>query len=313
MKTNHCLRCNQAISGVKHYGQHLECFKKIFSVTEALEFHSLARKESSSKKNQEEKSLPPYLTSYFAGNYKKYEGRLGDSSYILKFSKPEYPELAPVEYLCNKIAYYCKIPVATPFTLIEMEDNETAFVSKNFMHPMKAHASLVHIYRYLEGGSETFNVEKISEAIFQQTKSIEAVSIFLKTILFDALIANGDRHGSNLAIIETAKGKRLAPIYDNPSHLGLESGNMLKAHFSPKGKIWTKASKEPTMIEYLKEMKRLNVFENAQTFLNELSYEKVMGTISEAICITEAMKTALQKLINERYMELKTYVHTRNN
>jgi len=134
-----------------HYGQHIKCFKEIFLVSEVLEFHSLARKESSSDKEQ--KTLLPHLTSYFAGNYKKYEGKLGDSSYILKFSKAEYPELAPVEYVCNKIADSCGIPTPKPFTLIEMAENEVAFVSKNFMHAMKTHSTLVLICAPDTGGN----------------------------------------------------------------------------------------------------------------------------------------------------------------
>lgn len=310
MNRTHCLRCNQPIEkGPSHYGQHIQCFKEIFSVSEILEFHSLARKESGS--SHEQKKLPPHLTSYFAGNYKKYEGQLGGSSYILKFSKMEYPELAPVEYVCNKIAYYCGIPVPIPFTLIKMSDNELAFVSKNFMHTMKTHATLVHFYRYLPDGTENYNVERIASTIYQETHSSKDVTTFFKVLLFDALIGNHDRHGSNLALVETAKGKSLAPIYDNPSYLGLESGTMLKAHFSPRGKIWTKNSKEPTMIEYLEEINRLGVYETAKKFYKTLPMKRIEQMVTEAVCLLEPMKKALLKLINERYSELKKYVEAR--
>ena len=294
-----------------HYGQHIKCFKEIFLVSEVLEFHSLARKESSGDKEQ--KSLLPHLTSYFAGNYKKYEGKLGDSSYILKFSKTEYPELAPVEYICNKIAYYCGLPTPKPFTLIEMAGDEVAFVSKNFMHAMKTHSTLVHIYRYLEGGAENYNVEMISNTIYRETNSPQDVSNFFKILLFDSLIGNHDRHGSNLALLETAKGKCLAPIYDNPSYLGLESRSMLSAHFSPKGKIGTKDSKEPGMTQYLEEINRLGAFKTAKDFFAKLPIARIHSTISEAVCLSDPMKKALLKLINERYMELKKYVETRRN
>lgn len=310
MSRTHCLRCDHPIENDQsHYGQHIECFKKIFSISEILEFHSLARKDSSS--NREQKKLPPHLTSYFAGNYKKYEGKLGGSSYILKFSKAEYPELAPVEYVCNKAAYHCAIPVPIPFTLIEMSDNELAFVSKNFMHSMKAHATLVHIYRYLKEGAENYNVEMITDTIYRETNSSKDISTFFKVLLFDALIGNHDRHGSNLALVETAKGKILSPIYDNPSYLGLESGSMLKAHFSPKGKIWTKNSKEPGMIEYLEEINRLGAFESANHFYKTLPMKRIEQTISGATCLSQLMKNALLKLIHERYTELKSYVESR--
>ncbi|MBF0107340.1 MAG: HipA domain-containing protein, partial [Deltaproteobacteria bacterium] len=140
---------------------------------------------------------------------------LGGISYILKFSKAEYPELAPVEYVCNKIACSCGIPVPTPFTLIEISDNELAFASKNFMQAMKTHATLVHMYRYLPVGQDNYNVETIATVIYEQTKSFKDVATFFTVLLFDALVGNHDRHGSNLALVETTRGKSLALVYDN--------------------------------------------------------------------------------------------------
>lgn len=310
MSRTHCLRCNQQIKkNNSHYGQHTQCFKDTFSLSEVLEFHSLARKESSSSRDP--KKIPPHLTSYFAGNYKKYEGKLGGSSYILKFSKAECPELAPVEYVCNKIADLCGIPISMPFTLIEMSDNELAFVSKNFMHAMKTHSTLVHIHRYLKEGAENYNVEMIATMIYRETNSSQDTTNFFRVLLFDALIGNHDRHGSNLAVVETTKGKSLAPVYDNPSYLGLESGSILKAHFSPKGKIWTKDSREPAMIEYLEEITRLGAFETAKKFYRMIPLERIKKNINESVCLSELMKNALLKLINERYVELKKYVETR--
>jgi hypothetical protein len=302
-----CLRCNlPLLNQVKHYGQHFQCFQEIFRVSEKLEFDSLARKESSSKKDKTQPN-EPHLTSYFAGNYKKYEGKLGQASYILKLSKAEYPELSAVEYVCNKIAYYCGLVVPTPFTLIEIENSELAFVSKNFMHTMKQHAALVHIHHYLPNGHKNFNVEILSRTIYEHTHSVQDVKMFFKTLLYDALVGNHDRHGGNLAFIETAKSKRLSPIYDNPSYLGLESGAMLNAQISPKGKIWTRDAQEPSLADYLLELERLGVSDISHEFFDGLDLKKIMQTIEEAVCLSDRMKTALKKLIGARYNEWETY------
>ena len=304
----YCLKCNAPLyKKDDHYGQHLNCFKEIFCITEKLDFHSLAQRNSSSSRKDEKKK--PHLTSYFAGNYRKYEGKLGESSYILKMSIPKAgcPELAAVEYVCNKIACYCGIPVPDPFTLIEIEKSERAFVSKNFMHSMKSHASLVHIYHYLPDGEKNYNVETLSKTIYEQTNSAIDVKTYFKTLLYDALVGNHDRHGSNLALVETAKNKRLSPIYDNPSSLGLES-TLLGAHFSPRGKIGTHDSQEPTMKDYLDEMRRLGVEDISKDFFTNLKFSKIISTIDEAVCLSPRMKVALKKLINERYKILKDYV-----
>jgi serine/threonine protein kinase HipA of HipAB toxin-antitoxin module len=51
--------------------------------------------------------------------------------------------------------------------------------------------------------------------------------------LFDALVGNHDRHGRNIALIETRKGHILSPFYDNPSYIGIEDHNLLLAEHNP--------------------------------------------------------------------------------
>ena len=310
----YCLRCNKPLGSSKpHYGQHIECFEAIFHVSGAIEFDSLVRKSSTSDAEKEETAFrsSPHLTSYFGGNYRKYEGTLGDAKYILKLSNEEYPELSPVEFVCNKIAHHCGIVVPTPFTLIDVGEGELAFVSRNFMDKYRHHATLNHIYHYLKPGPENYSVEEISNAIYRETNSAADVDIFFRLLLFDALIGNHDRHGRNLAFIETSSGRRLTPIYDNPSSLGLESGNILKAAFAPKGKISTRDSREPEMTEYLDELKRLGVIDLARSFYKNLSLEKIREYVNESQSLSKEMRAALLKLISTRFGDLKSYVEER--
>lgn len=311
---DYCLRCNKPLGNSKpHYGQHIECFETIFHVSGVMEFDSLVRKSSTSDTTREEAAFrsSPHLTSYFGGNYRKYEGTLGEAKYILKLSNVEYPELSPVEFVCNKIAHHCGLVVPTPFTLIDVGKGELAFVSRNFMDKYRHHATLNHIYHYLKPGSEHYNVEEISNAIYRETNLAADVEMFFRMLLFDALIGNHDRHGRNLAFIETSSGRRLTPIYDNPSSLGLESGNILKATFAPKGKIWTRDSHEPEMTEYLDELKRLDVIEIARSFYKALSLDRIQEYINESRSLSKNMKEALLKLILTRFGDLKSYVENR--
>lgn len=292
-------------AGEAHYGQHLTCFEKIFRVEGKIEFSSLIRKSSTSEKV----STNPHLTSYFGGNYRKYEGTLGDTKYILKLSKPEYPELAPVEYVCNKIAYHCGLTIPTPFTLIDYGKGELAFVSKNFMDKQSDHATMNHLYHYAPlQGPNSYTVEDIAKTIYRETNSPSDADMFFRMVLFDALIGNHDRHGRNMALIVTAKGKKLTPIYDNPSSLGLESGAILQATFSPRGKIWTKKSHEPEMNEYLEEMNRIDVINIARNFYNEISIDKIVEYIDESISLSLEMRGALKKLILKRYKDLEVHL-----
>jgi hypothetical protein len=300
-----CTRCNKKIEGKNHYGQHPECFKEIFGVNELLDFSAFAPKSGVSS-NKFVNS--PHLTSFFGGNYKKYEAKLNLKSYILKLSsKKEYPELAPVEFLCNKIAWICDIKVPVPFTLINI-NNELAFVSRNFMDLQKQHSNLEHIYHFIKEGPGNYNVENLADVIYKQTNSTKDVHMFFKTLMFDALIGNHDRHGRNLAFISFAKKRILAPIYDNPSYLGLESGGMLKATFAPHGKIATNSKQDPLMNDYLEELNRLNVSDLIYKFFNSIKIEKISLLIDNSFGLSNLMKEAIKKLVKSRYEDLKNYV-----
>ncbi|GEM_PF-575269 len=311
-----CLRCNKPMMGEKesHYGQHLRCFQMIFRVSGKPEFSSLIQKASTTdkKRGQDQPKTNPHLTSYFGGNYRKYEGTLGNAKYILKLSKPEYPELAPVEYVSNKIAYHCGLVIPTPFTLLDMGDGELAFVSRNFMDDLSSHATLNHIYHYtpLENPLH-YTVENMVKTIYRETKSSADTRMFVRALVFDALVGNHDRHGRNLALIVTSQSQRLSPIYDNPSYLGLESGAMLRGAFSPRGKIWTKASQEPEMTEYLEELERLSVLGIAKDLFQKISIVKIEAYINESISLSPEMKQAMKKLILNRYRDLEVYLESK--
>ncbi len=308
-----CLCCDKPIILEDyHYGQHLSCFQRIFRVSGKPEFSSLIQKVSTSDKKRGQDKINPHLTSYFGGNYRKYEGILGDAKYILKLSKPDYPELAPVEYVSNKIAYHCGLTIPAPFTLLDMGDGELAFVSRNFMDDRISHATLNHIYHYapLEDPLH-YTVESILKTIYRETKSSTDAKMFIRVLIFDALIGNHDRHGRNLALMVTSQKQRLAPIYDNPSYLGLESGAMLRGNFSPRGKIWTKASQEPEMIEYLAEFERLNILGIAKDFFRKISILKIQTCIDESISLSMGMKQAMRKLILKRYRDLEMYLENK--
>ena len=311
----YCLQCNKPKKEEDlHYGQHLSCFQLVFRVSGKPEFFSLIQKDSTTDKKQDHRKTQssPHLTTYFGGNYRKYEGSLGDAKYILKLSKPDYPELAPVEYVSNKIAFHCGLIIPTPFTLLDMGDGELAFVSRNFMDSPSTHMTLNHIYHYppLENAVH-YTVEDILKTIYRETKSSVDTKIFLHTLIFDALVGNHDRHGRNLALIVSAKNQKLSPIYDNPSYLGLESGAMLKGSFSPRGKVWTKVSREPEMIEYLEEMKRLGVLAVAKDFFQKISIVAIASYIDESNSLSSAMKLAMKKLILKRYQDLEVYLENK--
>lgn len=126
--------------------------------------------------------------------------------------------------------------------------------------------------------------------------------------MFDALIGNHDRHGRNLAFIRTAKETVLSPIYDNVSYLALEKGEMLKAHHNPTGRISTSHTYEPSMQDYVKELKKLGYEGNIKAFYKNTLLEKMIELIDRSFC-SELMKGAIKALIQKRFLELENEIN----
>ena len=225
---------------------------------------------------------------------------MGGASYILKVREPEAPELPDVEYLCNQIAETLGIPVAK-FYFIEFS-GERAFVTRNFVEK-KSNANLSHIYHYQQDKLQR-DCETLLNIIAEETKRFADIETFISVCLFDSLIGNHDRHGRNLGLLVMPKGTVLSPIYDNPSALGLENGEWLNADFSPKGRIPTKESHEPTSRDYVVEFQRLGYAEQVQAFVKGMNLARINMLVDRSFC-SDLMKTAVKKLIQKRAGEMQ--------
>ncbi len=293
-----CLKCRLQITEpeLPHYGLHPACFTQWFNAPSTAEFVSLQRKSNAS---DDAGDFSPQNTSFFHGKFKKYSAELNGDSYILKM-RQDGLELPEVEYLCNQMGESLSIPVAK-FFFIDFNGDKT-FVTKNFIHSGSP-TDLQHIYHFR--ADDQHSCEGIICAITEKTQRPHDVRIFIKTILFDALIGNHDRHGRNLAFIISANNCSLSPIYDNVSYLSLESGNMLKADFNPTGRINTSETFEPSMRDYVKELKKLGYTDNIKEFYRSIKLSQLIQLIEDSFC-SILMKDAIHTLVNKRFGELES-------
>jgi HipA-like C-terminal domain len=293
-----CLKCRLQIDHphLAHYGLHPDCFIAWFKASITAEFVSLQRRSSTSDQSANQLSQN---TSFFHGKFKKYSADLDGQSYILKMRQDDAPELPEVEYLCNQIGKLLGVSVAE-FYFIDFNGDRT-FVTKNFIKP-GAPTDLQHIYHFR--ADDEHSCEGIISVITKKTQLPHDVKMFIKTILFDSLIGNHDRHGRNLAFIITAKNTSLSPIYDNVSYLSLESGNMLKADFNPTGRISTSVTLEPNMSDYVKELKKFGFGDDVQEFYKSIKLPQLYQVIDESFCST-LMQEAIKALIKKRFAELE--------
>lgn len=303
-----CLRCGKTIPAidVPVHGMHTICFTSEFGVEQTTDFSDIfEHKTPTGPTEAKNLTFKRINSTFFHGRYRKYSAMLGTGNYILKMQQPECPELPAVEYVSNRIARVVGIQVPD-FHFILFKNQSPTFVTRNFMDQF-APATLDHIYKFLESENE-FNCEALCKIIQTQTGRLSDVHKFVEICLFDALIGNSDRHGRNLGFITKSAGIRtLSPFYDNPSQLGVEQEILLGSDISPRGTVFTQASEEPKMKDYIKEFRRLQLDSAVDRFKNRVNSRT--ANIFEAIAtfpsLSERRKNAFIKLVEKNLQEFE--------
>lgn len=290
----YCCKCGRRVLN-HHYCLHHQCFIKWFCLENAVEFSNIApRSQSQSPLVSQEKNI-----SFFHGAFRKYSAQLEKKNYILKVVQDEHPELPATEYVSNQIYELLGVEIP-PYYLIRYPA-DYCFATLNFM-AQYANSSLVHIYHYLREGDD-YNCENVIEVIGHLTKRRIEQERFAYLLLADSLIGNHDRHGRNLGFIQSSSGFVLSPFYDNPSYIGLNDDSMLGADLQPKGAIYTKKSKEPTIEDYIIELNRLGFEKVVKQFKQKCLIKKIDSLVQKSI-LSDKRKKALLRLIYSRVAQL---------
>lgn len=293
-----CYKCSKPIlqNELTFSGLHEACFKEWFNLEKVVDFDDVIAKNTSSNVfvNKDH-------NSFFHGKFKKYSATLNNKNYILKVQEKDFPELPSTEYLCNQLARCLGINVPD-FFLIRFQGAIETFVCENFMQNHNS-SNLIHIYHFLDPSPESFNCETLLRVIENKTQRLVEIERFIELTLFDALIGNHDRHGRNLALIQSKNGFQLSPFYDNPSYLGIETELLLGAHHEPRGQICTAYSNEPTILDYVKEWDRLGQIAVVDNFRKKIDLDRLLEII-EISFLSESRKESIKRLVKRRYLEL---------
>ena len=314
-----CIKCKKALPRRAYYGLHKPCFLEWFGLSEAQEFQNVDPQKSST--SSDHLQVEKKKDTFYHGRYLKYSASLNEISYILKVQEEKCPDLPGMEYLCNRIASLLSLEVPKYYLIIF--NKKLTFVTYNFMQDYQI-STLHHIYKFLPEGEENHNCSQLIKVIGEQTNQLADVIKFIRICLFDALIGNNDRHGRNLGIIDKKPkpidhnnpyepkpidhinpwrhnpylGKKLAPMYDNPSYFGIEEESMLEANLNPSCCIWTDSSKEPKFLDYIREFERLGFQkvcrEFERNFLNQ--FQRIEQEVNTALISTKRKKAFLKFL-----------------
>ena len=229
------------------------------------------------KSNFSSESIKKVKDTFYQGQYFKYSAQIGSIKYILKVQEEKFLDLPEVEYICNQIAenlnievpdyYLIRLDQKSEFDKENVQDRKV-FVTKNFMQNQKG--TLNHIYKYLPEGKSNYTCKNIIDVLLEQTNNLKSSETFVDLCLFDSFIGNNDRHGRNLGIIDFGKGKKLAPLYDNPSYLGIAKEDLLKYSFNISGCIRTSLTEKPKVKDYMQEFNELGFNKVCLKFVDKI-------------------------------------------
>ena len=301
-----CLKCKKNIKKTSFYGLHASCFIDGFKLTQPSDFSDLDPKKTISYTDNS--SLTKAKDSFYHGQYRKYSAKLNSIQYILKVQEPQFPDLPLIEYVCNKIAVLLSLKVPEFYLIMyRAEANQKGlltFVTRNFTQDYVG--ALQHIYKYLPKGDKHYNCENIMKVIKEQTGRLNDMETFIRICLFDAFIGNNDRHGRNLGIIDTGRNKKLAPMYDNPSHFGIEDERLLQADFNISCVIRTSLTKNPKFLDYIQEFKRLKFDKVCFQFIQKIvkKYPLILEEIKSSD-ISQNRKKAFITFLSARLKDCK--------
>ena len=158
------------------------------------------------------------------------------------------------------------------------------------------------------------------EMILNSLKEYNFQREFFKIPIFDFLIGNTDRHQNNWAILQSDKGNRLCPLYDNGSslccyiqeskiegYLGNDKAkfqSLVDSKSTSRIRINKNVKKEPTHLEILKYLKEnyyndvINIIKTIKNNINENSIDGILVKYTDIM--SEKRKVLIKKFLIEK-------------
>ncbi len=151
--------------------------------------------------------------------------------YFFKLSSPKYPEQFWVEIFAYYLSLKMETEVPPAFVAYDSKKGQSGALTESFLKSSKEKyiAGGDYCQRYIEnfdrkkGTQHNFEtVIKIFNDLQENFQIKNDWKIFwAKTLVFDALIGNTDRHQDNWGIVKNSE-LRITPVFDNGTSMGHE-------------------------------------------------------------------------------------------
>jgi len=179
-------------------------------------------------------------TLYIAPKDKMLKFIIPDHKYLFKLSFARYPEQFWGEIIAYKIGTLIGIEVPPTFVAIDENTKKTGALIEWFInYPSKMYEVKISGASYMQLLIRDYDLEKGKQHNFQAIKTLHIalkkhfgwnfdwLEYWAKTLAFDTLIGNTDRHQDNWGVIweymdDRAIPLRMTPVFDNGTSMGHE-------------------------------------------------------------------------------------------
>jgi len=266
----------------------------------------------------------------YGGSERKAAILFDGEPYMLKFAKKNVYGLCfndVAEDLASRIFLLLGLPAQT--TLLGFYRGENVVACKDF----RADGIFVPFDSVgestLDGGDARtdYRYEDIEELIGRNkklTEKEEALSLFWKTYLVDALLANPDRHGKNWGFLKKDNVYHPAPIFDNGSSLFSsfsdeeEMASVLTDQSEIDERVFSRPvsliQKNGTASSYFEVISSLSYPRLNQALLElfpQIKLDSILEVFATCAELKPIQKTFLKKIIEERYHQILQVSHQR--
>ena len=218
-----------------------------------------------------------------------------DNKFIVKVTDSQHFYSAPVEQLCNSL--YRSLGVHVPDSRIITVDGKASVISANFVS-QKTPVKLIHLCSYIRDEKD-YTFENILKVIKNNSSYPDVdIKTFVETTILDSIVGNIDRHGRNLAFLNSGDQCCLSPIYDNYSFTSTVGSKSSQGSIRCEGR-------DSFIENYIAAARDSGNGHHVDKLLDRININKIQKMINTHDGIDDDTKQVMSSYVEEQYRRVK--------